>query len=146
MSWIFIIALSPYTRSFTASNEITLKIDSALNSVSLNAKNTSLVIDSVLKSNMPLVFTHSGDMLNIVLDRIYNPGESVVFKIYYRHNNVTDNGFYAGSGMVFTDCEPEGARNWFPCWDRPSDKATLDLTARVPTNVCLDQTEDLLTL
>ena len=129
--------ISPYTRSFTASNEITLKIDSALNSVSLNAKNTSLVIDSVLKSNMPLVFTHSGDMLNIVLDRIYNPGESVVFKIYYRHNNVTDNGFYAGSGMVFTDCEPEGARNWFPCWDRPSDKATLDLTARVPTNVLL---------
>jgi aminopeptidase N len=36
-----------------------------------------------------------------------------------------------------TDCEPEGARKWFPCWDKPSDKATLDLTAKVPGNVKL---------
>ncbi|MGA7160194.1 MAG: M1 family aminopeptidase, partial [Bacteroidota bacterium] len=31
----------------------------------------------------------------------------------------------------------EGARKWFPCWDRPSDKATLDLTAKVPAAVKL---------
>jgi aminopeptidase N len=37
--------------------------------------------------------------------------------------------------MFFTDCEPEGARYWFPCWDKPSDKATLDLTAKVPSTV-----------
>jgi aminopeptidase N len=39
--------------------------------------------------------------------------------------------------MLFTDCEPEGARKWFPCWDMPSDKALLDLTAKVPANVKL---------
>lgn len=129
--------ISPYPRSFTGSNEVTIKVDTALNSVSLNAKNTSLIIDSVFKGTLPLVYTHTGDILNINLDRTYSPGESLIFKIYYRHNNVTDNGFYAGSGMIFTDNEPEGARNWFPCWDKPSDKATLDLTARVPTNVLL---------
>jgi aminopeptidase N len=129
--------ISPYTKSFSASNEVTLKIDTALNLISLNAKNTSLVIDSVRLGSLSLTFTHTGDILNINLDRLYTPGETIIFKIYYRHNNVTDNGFYAGSGMVFTDCEPEGARNWFPCWDKPSDKATLDLTARVPTNVLL---------
>lgn len=129
--------LSPYPKSFTASNEITLVVDTALNSISLNSKNASQVIDSIFKGTVPLVFSRTGDILNINLDRTYNPGETVVLKIYYRHNNVTDNGFYAGQGMVFTDCEPEGARSWFPCWDKPSDKATLDITVRVPTNVLL---------
>ena len=46
-----------------------------------------------------------------------------------------DGAVYASNGMFFTDCEPEGARSWFPCWDKPSDKATLDLTAKVPSNV-----------
>ena len=129
--------LSPYPKSFTASNEITLVVDTALNSISLNSKNASQVIDSIFKGTVPLVFSRTGDILNINLDRTYNPGETVVLKIYYKHNNVTDNGFYAGQGMVFTDCEPEGARSWFPCWDKPSDKATLDITVRVPTNVLL---------
>ena len=58
-------------------------------------------------------------------------------KIYYRHNNVSDNAFYAGNGLVFTDCEPEGARKWFPCWDKPSDKATVELRAKTPAVVKL---------
>jgi aminopeptidase N len=33
--------------------------------------------------------------------------------------------------------EPEGARKWFPCWDKPSDKATVDITTKVPGNVKL---------
>jgi aminopeptidase N len=57
--------------------------------------------------------------------------------VYYRHNNVSDNAFYANSHFVFTDSEPEGARKWFPCWDEPSDKATVDITAKVPSNVKL---------
>ena len=41
------------------------------------------------------------------------------------------------NGFAFTDCEPEGARKWLPCWDKPSDKATFSLTAKVPANVKL---------
>ena len=41
------------------------------------------------------------------------------------------------NGFFFTDCEPEGARKWLPCWDKPSDKATFDLTVRVPATVKL---------
>ena len=46
-----------------------------------------------------------------------------------------DNAFYVSGGFVFTDCEPQGARKWFPCWDQPSDKATVDITTKVPSNV-----------
>ena len=77
-------------------------------------------------------FTHSGDILTIQLDRTYAVGETLNIRIAYHHNDVTDGAFNVSSGMVFTDCEPEGARNWFPCWDKPSDKAALDLTAKVP--------------
>jgi len=120
--------LSPYPTSYTATNTITFKVDSTLNAIQLNAVNASLTIDSVSLHGKK--FSHSGDMLTVTLDSTYQPGDTASVKIYYRHNNIVDGAFYTSNGMVFTDCEPEGARKWFPCWDHPSDKATLDLTAK----------------
>ena len=127
--------ISPYPKSFKGSVIITFKVDSILNSISLNAVNTSLVIDSVGLAGH--LIQHSSNILTISFDRTYAIGETTQLKIYYRHNNVTDNAFYASNGMVFTDCEPEGARKWFPCWDKPSDKATVELRAKTPATVKL---------
>ncbi len=126
---------SPFPRSFTGSVIINFKVDSTLNSIKVNAVNSSLIIDSVRLSGIS--FTHSNNMLTIQLDRIYNVGEVADVKVYYRHKNVQDDAFYSNNGTVFTDSEPEGARKWFPCWDKPSDKALFDLTARVKSNVKL---------
>ena len=131
---------SPYTKAFVASNIITFRVDSTLNNIKLNATNTSLAIDSVrLMSGTALTYSQVSNILTINLDRTYNVGEIVNVKINYRHLNVTDVSFYnsGSSGYVFTDAEPEGARGWFPCWDRPSDKATVDLTAKVASTVRL---------
>ncbi|MFZ4591824.1 MAG: M1 family aminopeptidase [Ignavibacteria bacterium] len=131
---------SPYPKNFVASNIMTFRVDSTLNSINLNATNTSLAIDSVrLLSGTALTYTHASNILTINLDRTYNVGEIVNVKINYRHLNVTDVSFYnsGATGYVFTDAEPEGARGWFPCWDRPSDKATVDITAKVPLSVRL---------
>ncbi len=124
---------SPYPKNFSASVIIKFKVDSTLSAISLNATNSSLAIDSVRLAGVS--FTHAGNMLTIALGRTYIPGEIAEVKIYYRHLNVSDGAFFATGGMLFTDCEPEGARNWFPCWDKPADKALLDLTARVPSTV-----------
>ncbi|MBN2379625.1 T9SS type A sorting domain-containing protein [candidate division WOR-3 bacterium] len=35
--------------------------------------------------------------------------------------------------VTYTECEPEGARNWFPCYDHPSDKATFTQRITVPS-------------
>lgn len=123
-----------FAKNFNAYNIVTFKVDSTLNSIQLNANNTSLAIDSVrLMSGTNLTFTHTSNILTINLDRTYNPGEIVNVKINYRHLNVTDNSFYVSNqGWVFTDAEPEGARGWFPCWDRPSDKATVDILVKIP--------------
>ncbi|MFZ1321635.1 MAG: M1 family aminopeptidase [Ignavibacteria bacterium] len=125
--------ISPYPKSFTGFVIVKFRVDSVLNSISLNAVNTSMTINSVSLSGVS--FTHSGNVLNIVLTRTFMPGEVTEVKINYQHLNVSDNAFYTGNGGLFTDAEPEGARKWFPCWDKPSDKATLDMTVKVPANV-----------
>ena len=130
--------MNPYPRSFQAQEVISLKVDSTLNTIKLNAINTSLVIDSVRMAADS--FIHEHDTLTIYLNRIYQPGELLDIKVFYRHKNVVDNGFYTGYGTVFTDSPPEGARKWLPCWDRPSDKATWELTARVPLSARLGST------
>ena len=125
--------VSPYPKNFTASNIVKFRVDSTLSQIKLNAVNTSLAIDSVRMAGVS--FTHAANILTIQLDRTYSPGEIAEVKIYYRHLNVSDNAVYVSNGFLFTDCEPEGARKWFPCWDKPSDKAELDLTARVKADV-----------
>ena len=127
--------ISPYPKTFSATNEITFRVDTALSSITLNAVNASLTIDSVKLAAAS--FTHASNILTIDLDRPYAVGETTQVRIYYRHNNVTDVGFFVSGGMVFTDAEPEGARCWYPCWDKPSDKATLDLTAKTPATAKL---------
>jgi aminopeptidase N len=126
---------NPYPGSFTAQEIVTLKVDSALNAISLNALNSSMEIDSVKMAGSS--FIHEHDTLRIMLDRTYQPGEILDVQVFYRHRNVKDNGFYAAYGVVYTDSPPEGARKWLPCWDRPSDKARWELVAKVPLNVRL---------
>ncbi len=124
---------APYPNSFGASCTIRFRVDSTLSSIELNAGSYSLAIDSVKMAGAS--FLHDNNILTIDLDRTYIAGEIAEVKIFYRHLVVTDGAVYASGGMLFTDCEPEGARNWFPCWDKPSDKALLDLTAKVPSSV-----------
>jgi aminopeptidase N len=125
----------PFPKAFRSTEIITLKVDSALNRIRLDAFNGSLQIDSV---RMPAIsFTHKNDTLSILLNRTYQPGEIITLKILYQHKDTADNAFYAGGGSVFLDLPAEGARRVFPCWDRPSDKALWELRARVPKSVRL---------
>lgn len=124
--------ISPYPKNFSGVVTVKFRVDTALSTIDLNAVNTSIVVSSVGLSGVS--FTHTGNILTVTLNRTYNPGEITEVRIYYTHQNVTDQAFYTGNGGVFTDCEPEGARKWFPCWDKPSDKATVDLVIKVPSN------------
>jgi len=127
--------ISPYPKSYTATEVVTFRVDTALNSIVLDAVNSSLQIDSVGLAGIS--FTHVSDSLIIALDNTYNPDDTVDVKIYYQHLDVNDQAFYVGGGFVFTTTAPEGSRKWFPCVDHPSDKATMDITTKVPATVKL---------
>jgi aminopeptidase N len=126
---------NPFSTAFPATEMITFRVDSGLNVLRLNAVNTSIQVDSVGLAGIS--FHHTADTLTVFLDRTYTPGSVVNVRISYQHKNFIDQAVYSNGGFVFTDNPPEGARKWFPCWDRPSDKALLDLTAKVPLNVKL---------
>lgn len=129
----------PNPKDYKATLIVTLKAVETIDTVRLNAENASLIIDSVRLAGQS--FLHSGDILAIKLNRVYQPGEVLQVKVGFHHTNLNDGGFYCtnyhNAAVVFTDSEPQGARKWFPCWDDPSDKATLDLRARVKSNVRL---------
>ena len=125
----------PYPKDFAASEVITFKVESELNSIRLNAANGSLQMDAVKLSGAS--FKHFSDTLIIYLNRDYKPGEIVDVSISYHHKNVNDSVFFASDGFVFTDNPPEGARKWFPCYDHPSDKALTDITIEVPISARL---------
>ena len=127
---------SPFPHAFSGSVTLTARADSALSSIALDAVNSSIAIDSVTLNGT--AFTHSGNILSITLNKTYQPKDTFTVRIYYRHKEVSDGAFFTGSdGMVFTDAEPEGARRWFPCWDKPYDKATMELRALTPASVKL---------
>ncbi len=132
---IFHCYASPYPKNFQATCLITFRVDSTLNSIQLDADNTSLQIVSAGMNATS--FSHEDNILTVNLDRTYHNGDTAYVFLNYNHLNVIDYAFNVGNGFVFTDCEPEGARKWFPCYDKPSDKATLSLRAKVPVNVKL---------
>src|SRR5258706_13080522 len=130
--------LFPFPASFTAKEEITLTALTALNSINLNARNESIEIISVSDAEgKPLGSSHNLDILNIILGKEYSAGETINIIIDYKHKDVVDSAFYVDKGIVYTDSQPEGARCWYPCWDKPNDKATFVITAKVPLSVML---------
>ncbi|MEI8204225.1 MAG: M1 family aminopeptidase [Bacteroidota bacterium] len=127
---------NPFPSSFQGINTMTIEADSVISSIVLDAIQTSIVIDSVRQNGVS--FTQTANNVTIQLNQTYNMGQTATIKIYYHHLNVSDGAFWVSNdGMLYTDCEPQGARKWFPCWDQPSDKATMELYAKTPANVKL---------
>lgn len=125
--------IKPFPRSFTASEIISIKAQTQISSIDLDAVNTSLIIDSVSMNGNS--FIQKGNVLTVDLDKNYDKDEEFNVQIFYRHKDYYDSSFIVRDGIVYTDCEPIGARKWFPCNDRPDDKALLSVTARVPDSV-----------
>jgi len=88
----------------------------------------------------PLAFTQVGEELVVTLDRLYDSGESFILDIDYSGDPEHESwgGFWFYSDMAFnmgvglyTD-PPSMGRYWFPCFDEPSDKASISAQYTVP--------------
>lgn len=124
--------LPPYPSLYYATEIITLEVDSTLSALVFDAKKSKLIVDSVA---FPAIsFVQDADYVTITLNTTYNPDDTLVIPIYYHHKDVVDPSFYAYNGYIYTDCEPEGAHNWFVCYDKPTDKATVEIYVSGPEN------------
>jgi len=132
---IYSCFLEPYPWSFNANEIITIRAETQIGQINLDAVSKSLTIDSVSIAGNS--FSHQNDLLSINLDRFYDSSEVFDIKIYYRHKDIYDSSFIVRDGIVYTDNEPVGARKWFPCNDIPADKAMLEISTKVPKDVVL---------
>ncbi|WP_337873226.1 M1 family metallopeptidase [Ignavibacterium sp.] len=125
----------PYPHSFDGKIEIEFKALNELNQIKLNAASLSIMVKKVLGDE--LSFNHNLDTLFIKFQNPVRKNSVEKIIIYYHHNDVVDGAFFVKDGMLFTNNAPQGARNWFPCFDHPSDKALFELKAKTPADVLL---------
>lgn len=100
-----------------------------LDSVEIDLYN-NLIIDSVYIPTGQLNYLHASNKIYIEIDRLYDQGEVFSFRIRYHGVPVGTglDGFSfdtlgTGDLVISTLSEPMSARTWWPCKDRPDDKA-----------------------
>jgi hypothetical protein len=100
----------------------------------------AMTIEGVkLADGSALAFTYDGTLLTINLPRALAKGEAARVAVAYE-TTAMDALFLTGpdatdpsrmpAGYTFT--EPEGSSLWYPCLDRPADKATATIRVSVP--------------
>lgn len=104
--------------------------------ISLTAEGKGMVVTGVKENNSPVVFTHQNDQLIIDV----SPAGSIVggvkkFEIVYK--GIPADGLIFsknkfGNRTIFGDNWPNRARNWLPCVDHLSDKASVDFMVTAP--------------
>lgn len=103
--------------------------------ISLNDTGRGMMVTSVLEKNKQLVFSHQNNMVNIQLTKPAEAGENRTFTIQYKGIPadgliISKNKF--GNRTFFSDNWPNRARNWIPCKDHLSDKASVEFVVTAP--------------
>ena len=101
-----------------------------------------IFINDIELENIPAI---SNGILAIPLNNPININDTVTLNIHYEYNNPLNRGFChrntgyytmpsqtEGISVASTMSEPSDARYWFPCNDRPDDKAIVSITVKVP--------------
>ena len=104
--------------------------------ISLATEGKGMVVTAVKENNKPVLFTHENDQLIISISNAgLIIGEIKRFEIEY--NGIPADGLIFsknkfGHRTIFGDNWPNRARNWLPCVDHLSDKASVDFIVTAP--------------
>ena len=115
-------------------------------SVDFDAVGIKFTSVTLQPSGTALRYTTDGGKIRVTLDRPYKSSESATVR--FVHSSTPKKGVYfvpeekegdtlIHSAQIWTQGEPDEARHWFPSFDFPSDKATVEefITAMVGETV-----------
>lgn len=136
----FAISLSDTNDIIYGQAEITVKFTGAVNTLGFDLKNQSsdgkgMKVQNITFDKGSLTWVHKDNRIIITLDESVIAGSQAIFRIDYSGipNDgliISDNKY--GNRTFFADNWPDRARNWIPCVDHPSDKATVDFIVTSP--------------
>jgi len=99
----------------------------------------ALTVRAILVDGKPATFTREGSELVVTPAAVIARGARFTTRVSYDGAPTKlpapdlDNGWYHDAERATVLGEPQGASTWFPVNEHPSDKATYDVTATVPT-------------
>lgn len=123
-------------KSLKGENRITLApLNDHFNKCVLDAE--YLVVSSVTNDHgETLTFEQKENQIHIGLPKTYNHADTITFTVKYTLNKPVPGLLFIDSTatnpkMVSSDCWPDKARQWIPCYDYPNDKATDEIIVTV---------------
>lgn len=138
------LQLDPATdpTEFQAEMDLSLKATAPLTEIALDREELRILQASEMPGNKPLpVDTKDPALFKIRLSKPLAKGKSFTLRVRYTGKiRVENRGFFKVTDpdepergpLLFTTFEPGAARTFFPCNDRPNDKATTELVVTVP--------------
>ena len=128
------IAIDPAAQTVAGTVDVTFAVVSAaLDSFVLYLEDT-MTASGVSMASLPLAFTHANHRIHVDLGNTYSWGDTLTVSVDYSGAPVPQ-GLRFHSKVVYNLSEPDMARNWFPCYDEPWDKATSEMICTVPDNL-----------
>lgn len=107
-----------------------------LDTITLHLDET-MEVKEIIRSGVSLTFSHQDDELVIQLGESLPIGS--IFKVLITYQGYPQSGLnfsqHQNHPIIWSLDEPTLARNWFPCYDLPSDKATALIRITVPDNM-----------
>lgn len=136
--YAFYITLNDSTDNIVGKAIITTGFTEKINKVQLdlvkkNNDGKGMLVQSVLKNNMPLQFFQ--DSQHVMIEDSAFPGTENTYTINYEGlpaDGLIINNTKFGQRSFFADNWPNRAHNWIPCNDHLSDKATVEFLVTAP--------------
>jgi aminopeptidase N len=128
------IAIDPIAKTVDGTVDATFAVTSAVLDSFLFYLKDNMTVTAVDMNSSPLGFTHAADRVRVNLGGVYPMGDTLTVRVVYNGAPV-EQGLRFHPTVVFNLSEPDMARNWFPCYDEPWDKATSEMICTVPDHL-----------
>ncbi|MEJ2721460.1 MAG: M1 family metallopeptidase, partial [bacterium] len=134
LGYVLDITIDPTAKTVAGTVDVKFAVAAAqLDSFVLYLKD-NMIVTAVEMESAPLPFARVSDRIHIDLPGVYTWGDTLTVRVAYNGAPVQPLGLRFHSRVVYNLSEPDMARNWFPCYDEPWDKATSEMICTVPAD------------